>query len=80
MRRGGVTRDSPRGQRLRGAGTTDQAQRHPTAATENKREGGPGRTKGVSAAVAAAAGTLDKSLWARGEVLPLRIPESCSRG
>lgn len=65
--RGGVTGDLPRvegGQRGwdAGLGCLLPAQSHPTAATE-ERERGPGRTKRVSAAATAAAGTLGKSQW-----------------
>lgn len=45
-----------------GLGCPLPAQSHPTAATE-ERERGPGRTKRVSAAATAAAGTLGKSQW-----------------
>lgn len=77
--RGRVTKDSPWGQRLKGTGTLAPGSAPPDSCHREGREGGPGRTKGVSAAVTAAAGTLDKSQWERGPVLPLRIRESCCR-
>lgn len=79
VRRGGVTKDSPWGQRLKGTGTRAPGSAPPDSCHREGREGGPGRTKGGSAAVTAAAGTLDKSQWERGPVLPLQIRESCRR-
>lgn len=46
---------------------------------ETGKEGGPSRTKGDSAAAAAAAGTLDESPWKSDPALPLPIPESSCR-